>query len=143
MSANNKRAVTTTKCNFWTPAENALLRELRFNGVPVSKMARLLPKHPESSIKSHLFKLGLTGDSISRKVVSIKSVTKPVKSVTKSLAKPVSDQSEMAKMRPCLGPLCKGKMFWSMGIGHRMCKRCRAHAALFSSSIDSEGAGVG
>lgn len=39
------------------------------------------------------------------------------------------------KLRPCLGPLCRGETFWSEGPHNRICARCRTSLAGISGSL--------
>ena len=111
--------------NKWTDAENEVLRGLRLTNTPLCEMAELLPRHPYKSVSKQLIYLGLRADSAKYDV-----------------KKPVSDHPSKADWRPCLGALCKGRIFWSVGIGNRMCGKCLAHARRISSAVDTSGAGI-
>ncbi len=116
---------SSVTCNKWTDGENEFLRVSRLSNMPVIEIAALLPRHPYNSVRAQFTRLGLT-----------------VNSTKNSTTRPVSDHPSKADWRPCLGALCNGSMFWSVGIGNRMCGKCLAHAGRISSAMETSGAGI-
>ncbi len=92
----------SSRPRYWTPEEDAVLRE-HYPGKGWRACQAYLPGRRGGAIASRAHLLGLPG----------------------RLEKKKKDNPERA-MRRCLGPC--GQPFVSEHIGHRMCRRCRDHA---------------
>lgn len=73
----------------------------------------------------------IVGEKTTRKGWRLAPLDAPKRSQprTPELLGPKEPPKGNLKLRPCLGPLCRGETFWSAGPHNRICARCRASLA--------------
>ena len=103
----------SSRPRYWTPEEDAVLREF-YPGQGAAACAARLPHRSLGSIAYRAAVLGLTAS---------KGPSQEQRGGRYCYSK---EPNPERALRKCLGPC--GEMFTSEHIGHRMCRRCRDHA---------------
>lgn len=99
----SNRTKPSPRFETWKPEEIKILTTLWIEGLPIGQIAQRLKRTP-SSVKVKAFRLGLQSR---RKLSSIAE----------------QKRSKKKQLRPCLR--CK-QLFYSLGIGNRICDACKS-----------------